>query len=183
MAVGQIITDNKAEPDLEAEATKALPDTNNGIPYTIYSKRQKIAIILAASVASFFSPMSANIYLPALNSIAKDLNITSSLINLTLTTYLVRSRLRHALGLLLTRSLDLPRTGTYFCWRLFGFCRPATGIHHLHSHLPRCQHWTGYTGQLRRSTRFTMSAKQWKQRDCCTCQRRRCRRHHFIRKG
>jgi hypothetical protein len=162
MAVGQIISDNKAEPDLEAEGTKALPDASNGIPYTIYSKRQKIAIILAASIASFFSPMSANIYLPALNSIAKDLNITSSLINLTLTTYLVSSHLRRTPGLLLTRSLDLSRIGTYFCRRLFGFCRPATGIHHLHSHLPCRQHWTGYTKQLQRSTRFTMSTKQWK---------------------
>jgi hypothetical protein len=67
MAVGQNITDSKAEPDLEAEVTEVLPNTNHGTPYTIYSKRQNIAIILIASVASFFSPMSANIYLPALN--------------------------------------------------------------------------------------------------------------------
>jgi hypothetical protein len=30
-------------------------------PYTIYTKKQKILIILAASIASFFSPMSANV--------------------------------------------------------------------------------------------------------------------------
>jgi hypothetical protein len=65
-------------------------ETSVGVPYTIYSKKQKIAIILAASVASFFSPMSANIYIPALNSVAADLHVSNTLINLTLTTYLVR---------------------------------------------------------------------------------------------
>jgi hypothetical protein len=64
--------------------------TSIDVPYTIYSKKQKIAIILAASVASFFSPMSANIYIPALNSIAADLHVSNTLINLTLTSYLVR---------------------------------------------------------------------------------------------
>jgi len=71
---------------LEVEKTHASVD----VPYTIYSKKQKIAIILAASVASFFSPMSANIYIPALNSVAADLHVSNTLINLTLTTYLVR---------------------------------------------------------------------------------------------
>jgi citrate synthase len=60
-------------------------------PYSIFTKPQKRLIILAAAVASTFSPLSANIYLPALNSIAKDLKVTPSQINLTITTYMVRN--------------------------------------------------------------------------------------------
>lgn len=46
-------------------------------------------IILTAALASSFSPFSANIYYPSLNSIAADLRVTSSQINLTITTYMV----------------------------------------------------------------------------------------------
>jgi MFS family permease len=42
-----------------------------------------------AACASFVSPMTANIYFPALNSIAADLGVSIRLINLTLTTYMV----------------------------------------------------------------------------------------------
>jgi multidrug resistance protein len=83
-------------PPLEVERTQ----TSVYVPYTIYSKKQKIAIILAASVASFFSPMSANIYIPALNSVAADLHVSNTLINLTLTTYLVSRRSGNYIGLL-----------------------------------------------------------------------------------
>lgn len=62
-------------------------------PHSIYTTNQKRAIILAASVAAFFSPLSANIYLPALNTLAKDLRVSNSLITLTVTTYLVRDHL------------------------------------------------------------------------------------------
>lgn len=63
---------------------------SNGEPYSVYAKKQKIWIIFTASVASFFSPMGANIYLPAINSVAKDLHVSSAKINYTLSAYLVR---------------------------------------------------------------------------------------------
>lgn len=80
----------KLQPDLEPGvevATKSQQDTN--VPYSIYTKNQKRMIILAASIASFFSPMGSNIYIPALNSVAEELHVSDSLITLTLTTYLV----------------------------------------------------------------------------------------------
>jgi hypothetical protein len=73
----------------DGEAELQIVPTNTP-PYTIYTKRQKIGIIFAASFASFFSPMSANIYVPALNSVAASMHVSNSKINLTLTTYLVR---------------------------------------------------------------------------------------------
>lgn len=46
-------------------------------------------IILTAALASTFSSFSANIYYPALNSIASDLHVSASLINVTIMTYMV----------------------------------------------------------------------------------------------
>jgi hypothetical protein len=58
-------------------------------PYSTFTLTEKKLIVLMASMASFFSPLSSNMYLPALNVIASDLNVSSTLINLTITTYLV----------------------------------------------------------------------------------------------
>ncbi|GAO50527.1 major facilitator superfamily transporter [Saitoella complicata NRRL Y-17804] len=58
-------------------------------PHSVFSDRAKKAIIFTASMGAFFSPLSANIYMPALTTIANDLNISNSQINLTVTTYLI----------------------------------------------------------------------------------------------
>ena len=59
--------------------------------YSVFSRRQKKVIIIIGSFAAFFSPVSSNIYFPALNTIAKDLQVSLSHINLTVTTYQVRT--------------------------------------------------------------------------------------------
>lgn len=58
-------------------------------PYSVFTTWQKRTLILAASLSAFFSPLTAQIYLPALNSIADDLDITDSQVNLTITTYMI----------------------------------------------------------------------------------------------
>lgn len=58
-------------------------------PYSSFSAGQKRYIVFTASGAGLFSSLSAQIYFPALNALAKDLNVTSSLINLTVTSYMV----------------------------------------------------------------------------------------------
>jgi hypothetical protein len=58
-------------------------------PYSIFTTWQKRFIILAASVGSFISPLTSNIYFPALNTIASDLHVSITQINLTITTYMV----------------------------------------------------------------------------------------------
>lgn len=57
--------------------------------YSVYSARQKKVILVAGSFAAFFSPVSSNIYFPAITTIAKDLHVSLSQINLTVTTYQV----------------------------------------------------------------------------------------------
>ncbi|KAJ9249688.1 hypothetical protein DTO195F2_8425 [Paecilomyces variotii] len=62
---------------------------DEGEVYSIYQGKAKILIVLTASIAGFFSPLSANIYLPALNTLADQLHVSNTLINLTVTTYMI----------------------------------------------------------------------------------------------
>jgi len=82
--------ENAVPQDPTTEPPSSQPEAT-GPPYSIFSHNQKKWLILTASLGAFFSPMSAQIYLPALNSIAKDLNVSNSLVNLTITTYMVYS--------------------------------------------------------------------------------------------
>ncbi|RKU43139.1 hypothetical protein DL546_000651 [Coniochaeta pulveracea] len=76
------------EPPSEAPASSpSQPD--NPPPYSIHTLWQKRLIVLAASLSSFFSPLTAQIYLPALPVLAKDFHVTTSQINLTVTTYMI----------------------------------------------------------------------------------------------
>ncbi|KAK3306436.1 major facilitator superfamily domain-containing protein [Chaetomium strumarium] len=70
-------------------AFESLRPVSSGPAYSVFSKATKRWIIAMAACASFVSPMTANIYFPALNPIAADLGVSVNLINLTLTTYMV----------------------------------------------------------------------------------------------
>ena len=58
-------------------------------PYSVFSKRKKRSVVLAASIGAVFSTLTAQTYLPALKVLADDFNVSVSKINLTVTTYLV----------------------------------------------------------------------------------------------
>ncbi|KAK2002997.1 major facilitator superfamily transporter [Colletotrichum falcatum] len=58
-------------------------------PYSIYTTWEKRAIVLGACLAAFFSPFTAQIYLPALTVLADDFHVSNSDINLTVTTYMI----------------------------------------------------------------------------------------------
>ena len=57
--------------------------TAAGPPWSIFTIQQKRFIVFMVALATFFSPLSANIYFPALNTVAP------SIMNLTLTTYMI----------------------------------------------------------------------------------------------
>ncbi|KAK3399728.1 major facilitator superfamily domain-containing protein [Sordaria brevicollis] len=57
--------------------------------HSIHSTWAKRLIIFAASISAFFSPLTAQIYLPALPTLADDFNVTATTINLTVTTYMI----------------------------------------------------------------------------------------------
>ncbi|KAF4970430.1 hypothetical protein FSARC_2550 [Fusarium sarcochroum] len=58
-------------------------------PYTVFTRPAIRAIVALVGVAMLFSPLSANIYFPALDQLHSDLNVSMQLINLTITSYLV----------------------------------------------------------------------------------------------
>ncbi|EED20513.1 florfenicol exporter, putative [Talaromyces stipitatus ATCC 10500] len=71
--------------DLERSGTGA----SSTVEYSIFSPSMKRYIVIAASCAGFFSPISSQIYFPAMNTLAKDLSVSISLINLTMTSYMI----------------------------------------------------------------------------------------------
>ncbi|KAK9453578.1 citrate synthase [Dipodascopsis uninucleata] len=75
--------------DTEAQRKEPGSDNPNEGVYSILSRRQKRVIVIMASLAAFFSPLTANIYMPGLTTIAKDLSVSNSKINLSVTTYLI----------------------------------------------------------------------------------------------
>ncbi|KAF5978775.1 major facilitator superfamily transporter [Fusarium bulbicola] len=77
-----------SEPILTREPSNAAVQSGDA-PWSIWSPKQRKLIILTASFASLLSPLSSQIYLPALDTIAKDLNVTNSQVNLSITTHLV----------------------------------------------------------------------------------------------
>ena len=59
------------------------------VPYTIFTSTQKTLLLVLVSVAGTFSASASNIYFPAIPSVAADLNVSTELVNLTVTLYLV----------------------------------------------------------------------------------------------
>ena len=70
--------------DLEAHGR-----TTTGPVYSTFTQGQKHYIVFLTAFGGLFSPLSANIYFPALNALSKDLKVSNELINLTLTTYMI----------------------------------------------------------------------------------------------
>lgn len=68
------------------DATVQEPDSP---PHSIFSKRQRILYVYAASIAAFSSPVSSSIYYPAMLTLARDLDTSLTNISLTVTTYMI----------------------------------------------------------------------------------------------
>ncbi|GAA5816252.1 hypothetical protein MFLAVUS_009778 [Mucor flavus] len=59
------------------------------IPYSVFSPGMKIMIVTTVSLSSFFSSFSSNIYYPALKNIEDDLHINETMVNLTITVFMI----------------------------------------------------------------------------------------------
>jgi hypothetical protein len=71
------------------EATTSKSAEDKAKDYSSFTTWEKRFIVFTATIAALFSPFTAQIYFPALNTIAKDLHVTNSKVNLTVTTYMV----------------------------------------------------------------------------------------------
>lgn len=81
---------------LEESNAKSENANNDDLPavetqYTIFTKPQKLRIVLLVALASVYSPLSSFIYYPALTAVANDLHTTLSKVNLTITSYMIVS--------------------------------------------------------------------------------------------
>ncbi|KAK5115734.1 hypothetical protein LTR62_000823 [Meristemomyces frigidus] len=82
--------DEAVELEKQAESSaKLYANVVHEEDYSAFTIGQKRLIIAIGSFTAWLSPMSGSIYYPALNSIAADLHVTSSKVNLTVTTYLI----------------------------------------------------------------------------------------------
>ncbi|KAK4031557.1 major facilitator superfamily domain-containing protein [Parachaetomium inaequale] len=65
--------------------------------YSVFSSSEKRMMTALAGFAMLFSPLTANIYFPAMNQLETDLGASVQLINLTITSYLVLQAVASAL--------------------------------------------------------------------------------------
>lgn len=77
------------EKAIEGDLEVAPTNQSNSPPYSVFSRRKKHFIVFLAAWGGFFSPLSANIYFPALTTLARDFHVSSTLMNLTLTSYMI----------------------------------------------------------------------------------------------
>jgi len=71
----------------ELEATKTAESIAPA--WSVFTTKQKRWIVFLTAWAGFFSPLSASIYFPALIQLSRDLKVSSSSINLTLTSFMI----------------------------------------------------------------------------------------------
>ena len=89
VASGELIPAEEAEAERGAADLEALARAPSGPRHSIFSESMKKFIVFMTAWGGFFSPLSANIYFPALNTLAADFKVSNSLINLTLTSYMI----------------------------------------------------------------------------------------------
>lgn len=75
--------------NLQIETRKPQDNQSAEEPYSIYSRRTKKFLIISVSFMGIISPLSSAVYLPAIPQISHDLNVSPSLVNITITTYMV----------------------------------------------------------------------------------------------
>lgn len=78
----------RAPAQIEGEEDKEEVTTDPS-RYTVWTPWQKRFIVGGAAFCGFYNPLTAQMYLPALNKLAADFDVTPAKINLTVTTYMV----------------------------------------------------------------------------------------------
>ncbi|KAI1340217.1 major facilitator superfamily transporter [Xylariaceae sp. FL0016] len=81
-------TGENQEQSATAEPMSEAPVYTEAV-YSIFTTWEKRTIVLGAAVGAFFSPLSGQIYYPALTPLSEDLGVSLTQINLTVTTYMI----------------------------------------------------------------------------------------------
>lgn len=64
-------------------------DASNDDVFSVWSTRGKKTIVFSASFASLLAPLASNIYFPALEPIARDLKVSNTLVNISISTFII----------------------------------------------------------------------------------------------
>ncbi|KAI1383671.1 MFS general substrate transporter [Hypoxylon trugodes] len=80
---------NNEDHDNEPRDLETLSRVSSGPPYSVFSPSVKRWIIFMNCISAFISPITANIYFPAIPALSDGLGVTVAQINLTLTTYMI----------------------------------------------------------------------------------------------
>lgn len=128
--------------------TNAARTVTNDTPYSVFSTKEKKIIIFSASIGTLISPLTTNIYFPALNTLAHDLDVSISKINLSITTYMVTKALVVPLVRLLTDSLDFSGHRPNIHRRVCRFCWKTASVHDRLCRLHCSEHWPCSSKQL-----------------------------------
>ncbi|KAI1452760.1 MFS general substrate transporter [Annulohypoxylon moriforme] len=73
----------------EAQDLETLSRVSSGPPYSVFSPSMRWWIVFMNTISAFLSPITANIYFPAIPALSQDLGVSVAKINLTLTTYMI----------------------------------------------------------------------------------------------
>lgn len=73
---------------LEAQNSSSSSDGQT-MAHSAFNKNEKRFIIMMISMASFFSPLSGQIYYPVMPTLVRNYHLTTALVNLTVTTYMI----------------------------------------------------------------------------------------------
>ena len=82
-AISEDAVKNKPAPAVDSPAPVESP------LYSIFTGRQKRMTVYTVSILAMISPLAGTSYFPALTSLAADFNVSTSLIQLSITTYQV----------------------------------------------------------------------------------------------
>ena len=84
-----ILMDHKPTDDGDSSTLTTIIEEAAEAPYSVYSPRTKAFLVTLISGASFFSPMTSTICIPAITPIAKSLGVTLELIYVSITAYMI----------------------------------------------------------------------------------------------
>ncbi|KAG5940621.1 hypothetical protein E4U59_002328 [Claviceps monticola] len=93
---GAASSSENGDSHVDVESRFSASEANHGAsspsplpPYSVLTLWEKRGVVLGASCTALLSPLTAQIYLPALTQLSKDLHVTDTQINLTITTYMI----------------------------------------------------------------------------------------------
>ena len=81
--------DGANTPDTDTESADEKVSTTPAVPYTMLTHRQRTLIAYLVGMATMFSPLAANIYLPCVPLLVSSYGTTLQAINLTITGYVI----------------------------------------------------------------------------------------------